>query len=59
VAAKTEKVMYNLPRDLVQRIRNEAKRRSKSLGFDYGVQTGVVKRALLIGIKALEKEKTL
>ena len=55
--SRHEKVQYNLPKPLVTRIQAETARRAKVLGVTYGVQTGVVRQALEIGLKELEKKR--
>lgn len=51
------KVNYSLPDALVTRIRKETEYRKKELGIHYGVQTGVVKQALEIGLAQMEKQR--
>lgn len=55
MAEKTEKVMWNLPISLVNRVRREAARRTKLVGVERGMQTAVVKEALEVGLKKLEQ----
>ncbi len=48
------KCQWSLPTRLVERIRAETKKRAKVTGVEYGLQTGVVRQAIEIGLRKME-----